>query len=253
MHVPFRNSLPMVLLLALGTAFAPPARAISPTTAQDSTAIDWSRVPEYRIVPGDRLGIDFGPSPNSPNNSIASARVRPDGRITVHPVGDVVAAGLTPMELQQSIVSLLAADLRNPRVTVIVEEFAGNQIHVLGRVEKPGSYPAPPFATLLQAITQAGGFRDDAARNSVLVFHRDGARTMRVSRVRVDRLLKGSDIDDVPLGRFDIVYVPRSAIGNVDVFVRQWFGETSSVLSSALTGWQLFNLDRVYVTRVIAE
>ncbi len=239
--------------LACACVLAPSAHAISPTSASDTTAIDWSRVPEYRIVPGDKLALDFGPRENAPQPLQAKSVVRPDGRITVHPVGDVVAAGMTPMELQQSIVALLSAELRNPRVTVHVEEFAGNQIHVLGRVEKPGSFPAAPFATLLQAITAAGGFKDDAARNSVLVFHRDGARTLRVTRVRVDRLLKGSDIDDIPLGRFDIVYVPRSTIGNIDVFVRQWFGETSAILSSSLVGWQLFNLDRVYVTRVIAE
>ncbi len=252
MSLSVRFSLSTLILasLCLGSA---PARAISPVTSSDSTAIDWSRVPEYRIVPGDRLNLDFGPSGDGPTNMVRETRVRPDGRITVHPVGDVVAAGLTPMELQQAIVALLSAELRNPRVTVHVEEFAGNQVHVLGRVDKPGSYPAAPFTTLLQTITAAGGFKDDAARNSVLVFHRDGARTLRVTRVRVDRLLKGSDIDDIPLGRFDIVYVPRSTIGNIDVFVRQWFGETSSALSSALIGWQLFNLDRVYVTRVIAE
>lgn len=247
------RSLLWQVLLALTFVGVAGAQPSAPADAPDSLAMDWSRVPEYRIVPGDLLTLDFGPRGDGPASVLTRSRVRPDGRISVYPVGDVVAAGLSPMELQQSIVALLSAELRNPRVVVIVEEFAGNQIHVLGRVEKPGSFPAAPFATLLQAITAAGGFKDDAARNSVLVFHRDGARTLRVTRVRVDRLLKGSDIDDIPLGRFDIVYVPRSTIGNVDVFVRQWFGETSSILSNALVGWQLFNLDRVYVTRVIAE
>jgi len=249
-------SLRATILAALGSltlALALPAAASTPILPSDSTAMDWSRVPEYRIVPGDRLVLDFGLRDNSPSHLQQKSLVRPDGRITVHPVGDVVAAGLTPMELQRSVIALLSVEQRNPRLTVLVEEFAGNQVHVLGRVEKPGSFPAGPFVTLLQVITAAGGFKDDAARNSVLVLHRDGAHTLRVSRVRVDRLLKGSDIDDVPLGRFDIVYVPRSTIGNIDLFVRQWFGETSALLSNALVGWQLFNLDRVYVTRVIAE
>lgn len=252
MHPSLRSPL-LHVLLALTCVSAAAAPSTAATFAPDSLEMDWSRVPEYRIVPGDLLTLDYGPRSDGPAALLSRARVRPDGRISVYPVGDVVAAGLTPMELQQSIVALLAIELRNPRVVVVVEEFAGNQIHVLGRVEKPGSIPAAPFATLLQAITAAGGFKDDAARNSVLVFHRDGARTLRVTRVRVDRLLKGSDIDDIPLGRFDIVYVPRSTIGNIDVFVRQWFGETSSILASSLVGWQLFNLDRVYVTRVIAE
>jgi polysaccharide export outer membrane protein len=128
-----------------------------------------------------------------------------------------------------------------------VAEPAGNQVHVMGEVRTPGSYPAVPFVTLSEAIVRAGGFADDANRNDVLIFHRDGASTVRVSRVALGRGLKhGSLADDVLLDRFDIVYVPRSAIGNVDVFVRQYFAETQAVLTTALAGWELFNLDRVF-------
>jgi polysaccharide export outer membrane protein len=242
----------VLVVLALG-ASAPTATADTPVSPGDSTGMDWSRVAEYRIVPGDKLALNFGLRADGLADNIREQKVRPDGRITVYPIGDVVAGGLTPMELQRSLVSLLANDLRNPRVTVEVSEIAGNMVHVLGRVERPGSIPIGPFATVMQVISAAGGLKDDAARNSVLIFHRDGARTVRVTRVRIDRLLKGSDLADLPVGRFDIVYVPRSAIGNIDVFVRQWFGETQPLLSSSLVGWQLFNLDRVFTTRVIAE
>lgn len=219
----------------------------------DSTAIDWSRVTEYRIVPGDKLAVNLGPRPDGLADNIREQKVRPDGRITLFPVGDVVAAGLTPMELQSSIVALLSADLRAPRVTIEVVEPASNMVHVLGRVEKPGSYPAGPFVTVMQAITAAGGLKDDAARNSVLIFHRDGARTVAVTRVRLDRLLKGDDLEDLPVAKFDIVFVPRSSIGNLSTFVTQFFGPATQVLSAAFLGWELFNLDRVFVTRVVAE
>jgi len=221
-------------------------------TPADSTGLDWSRVPEYRIVPGDKLQLDFGRTPlGAPD--IRDVRVRPDGRITVFPAGDVIAAGLTPMELQRNIVALLSADLKLPRVVVNVVDVAGNVVHVIGRVERPGSYPAGPFVTVMQAITAAGGLKDDAARNSVLLFHRDGARTVAVSRIRLDRLLKGDDLADAVVGRFDIVFVPRSAIGNLNVFAQQFLSPVGSVLSSSLVGWELFNLDRVFVTRVIRE
>ena len=219
----------------------------------DSTTVDWSRVAEYRIVPGDRLSVNLGPRADGFLDNVRDQKVRPDGRITLFPVGDVVAAGLTPMELQKSIIALLSADMRQPRATVEVVEPAGNQVHVLGRVDKPGSYPAGPFVTVMQAITAAGGLKDDAARNSVLVFHRDGARTVAVTRVRLDRLMKGDDLEDLALSKFDIVFVPRSTIGNLGVFVTQFFGPASQVIASAFTGWELFNLDRVFVTRVIAE
>ena len=52
---------------------------------------------------------------------------------------------------------------------------------------------------------------------------------------------------DLPLGRFDIVYVPRSAIGNINQFTKKFFAENMSVLQFGFLGWELFNLDRVFV------
>lgn len=236
----------LVLALAGG---AVPVRAFEIVT--DTLAMDWSRVPEYRIVPGDKLVLDMGPRPDASSNIRSEQLVRPDGRITVYPIGDVVAAGLSPMELQRAVTQLLSADLRSPRVTVELSATAANQIHVLGRVERAGPVPAGPFITVSQAITAAGGFKDDAARNSVVVIHRDGARSVRVARVRMDRVLKGEDLEDVSLSRFDIVFVPRSSIGNMNVFLRTFFEPMAPIMSTALTGWELFNLDRVFVTRVI--
>ena len=221
------------------TAIAAPA---------DTTAMDWSRVPEYRIVPGDILRFNFGPGPSTPVDVIREGRIRPDGRVSVYPVGDVIAAGRTIRELQTAIVELMSAEFRFPRVAIEVYEAAGNKVHVMGRVRVPGSYPALPFMTVSQAIAAATGFEDDAARNSVLVFHRDGARTVRVERVQLDRNMKRANLDQDPmLSRFDIVYVPRTTVGNIDVFTRQLFGATSTTLQAAISGWELFNLDRVFV------
>ncbi len=242
-----------VLVLALATAAA--ARDKQPVAlpppladpAADSTAMDWGAVPEYRIVPGDQLVLNFGPQENLPTDLVRPQRVRPDGRITVFPVGDVIAAGRTPRELERVVVDLLSAEYRNPRVTIEVSEVAGNMVHVLGRVKYPGSYPAGPYMTTLQAIARAGGFEDDAARNSVIVFHRNGAHTVQVAQVRADGALKGGELNaDLPLSRFDIVYVPRSTIGNINVFTKQFFTDNQGALDFMFTGWQLFNMERVY-------
>ena len=242
----------LLLLAVLCAGWPAVGAADTALTPADSAAMDWSRVPEYRIVPGDKLSLEFGRRPDG-NLDARDVRVRPDGRITVFPAGDVVAAGLTPMELQRNIIALLSADLKLPRVVVNVTDVAGNVVHVLGRVERPGSYPAGPFVTVMQAIAASGGLKDDAARNSVLLFHRDGAHTVAVSRIRLDRLLKGDDLADAVVGRFDVVFVPRSSIGNINVFATQFLAPVSGVLSSSLTGWELFNLDRVFVTRVVRD
>lgn len=244
---------PWTRLIVLGALLAPlqaPLAAPAPGAGAlpDSINGDWSQVPEYRLVPGDELVLNFGPREASTTGFLdRTVIVRPDGRISVFPIGDVVAAGHTPRELEAALVDLLSANLKQPRVTVEVAKIAGNQVHVMGRVVNPGSYPAGPFLTVIQAIAAAGGFNDDAARNSVLVFHRVGAREVSVGVIAVDRLLKrGSLAADLPLSRFDIVYVPRNTIGNVSVFAQQLFAPFSSALSTSLVGWELFNLDRVY-------
>ena len=239
----------LLVLAALAAPLA--AHAATPRGAAlppDRLDADWSRVPEYRIVPGDELVLNFGPDEHAPNGFLdRTIIVRPDGRVSVFPVGDVVAAGHTPRELEAVLVDLLSASLKQPRVTVEVSKIAGNQVHVLGRVVKPGSYPADPFITVMQALTAAGGFTDDASRNSVLVFHRLGAREVSVAVIEVDRMLKRGSLQlDMPLSRFDIVYVPRNSIGNINVFVQQLFGPVSNVLSGSLVGWELFHLDRVF-------
>jgi polysaccharide export outer membrane protein len=243
----------MSLICLLSLAIATGAAQAAPVVVSDTLGMDWSLVPEYRIVPGDRLLLNLGPKSDPNLDNTHECVVRPDGRITVYPVGDVVAAGLTPMELQRSITALLSADFRAPRVTVEVLATAGNQVHVLGRVERPGSYAAGPFLTITQAVAAAGGFKDDANKGQVLLIHRDGARTVRVARLRVDRMLKGEEFIDAPVSRFDIVYVPRTSIGNVTVFLQTLFAGLSPAVSTGLLGWELFNLDRVFVTRVVKE
>lgn len=237
-------------LLALGARA--PARAADNAMA-DSTAMDWSRIPEYRLVPGDVLILNFGPlvEANMGPGTPRTQKIRPDGRISVFPVGDVVAAGHTVAELESELVKLLGAELKRPRVTIELVDVAGNEVHVLGRVERPGSYKAEPFMTVSQALAKAGGFKDDASSNSVLVFHRDGARTARVMRVRLGEALKRGRLEaDLPLGRFDIVYVPRSGIGNINQFTKKFFTDNMGMLQFGFLGWELFNLDRVFVVGV---
>ena len=244
-----RSAVLLTALLGLFLAcMAVPAGAADDAMA-DSSAMDWSQVAEYRLVPGDELILNFGPLIEpEPGATVRGQRIRPDGRISVFPIGDVVAAGRTVTELESELVKLLGAELKRPRVTIEVAEVAGNEVHVLGRVEHPGSFKAAPYMTVSQAVARAGGFKDDAASNSVLVFHRDGARTARVMRLRLGDALKRGRLEaDLPLGRFDIVYVPRSSIGNINVFAKQFFGDNLGMLQFAFLGWELFNLDRVFV------
>ena len=239
-----------VAALALAAHADVPAdssRAHAEALADSAGTLDWSTVPEYRIVPGDLLTLDFGPRADFNGDVLREVTVRLDGRISVFPVGDVIAAGHTPRELEASLVQLLAADIRAPRVTVELTKMAANMVYVLGQVKIAGPVPAAPYMTVVQAITAAGGFTDGAAKNSVLVFSRNGANTVKVARVAVDDLLKYRGLaGDLRLSRFDVVYVPRGAIGNIEAFSRQFLGSLYATTSVALSGWELFNLDRVF-------
>jgi protein involved in polysaccharide export with SLBB domain len=223
-------------------------RAAAGTEFTAEPPVDWAKVAEYRLQPGDELRLDFGFNLLENRYETADQKVRQDGRITVFPVGDILAAGLTPTELDSSITRALRGELREPRVTVTVVRSSASTVHVLGRVEKPGSYAVEGMLTVLRAISLAGGFKDDAARNSVLVFHRQAESDVQVARVPVDRMLKGARLDqDYQLRPYDIVYVPRSTIGNVNVFSKQFFGEQGQMLSAIFIGWQLFHLDRIFL------
>lgn len=238
----------MLMLAATAFAVAPPQAPVE-NAMGDSLDMDWGRVPEYRIVPGDQLAFNFGPQGDVTVTSdlIRLQRVRPDGRISVFPIGDVVAAGRSVRELEDEVVRLLAGELRRPRVTIEVTEVAGNEVHILGRVEHPGSYKAGPYMTVSQAVAAAGGLKDDASPNNILVFHRDGARTAKVVGLRLGDALKHGKLEaDLPLGRFDIVFVPRSRIGDINVFSKQFFADNLGPLQFGLLGWELFHLDRVY-------
>jgi protein involved in polysaccharide export with SLBB domain len=229
----------LVLALSPGPVFGGGGTVDAPVNQ-----FDWGQAPEYRMVPGDILALNFGPREDISADLVRQTEVRLDGRITVFPIGDVVAAGRTPVELQTELIRLLAAEIKQPRITVELVKSAANRVHVLGRVKKPGSQVVQWLPTLLQVIAEAGGFEDDAARNSVIIMHRVGLGSVSVTRIRAGQLLR--DGGDVPLSRFDIVYVPRSTIGNVDVFVDQFFSRILPVGSTAFLGWELFNLDRVF-------
>jgi len=157
------------------------------------------------------------------------------------------------MELQRNITAQLGTEMRAPRVTVELVAATSNMVHVLGRVDRPGSYPAGAFMTVSQALAAAGGAKDDASLSNVVVLHRDGAHTVSVIRVRMDRILKGEALLDIPVSRFDIVYVPRGAVGDFTVFAQGLIEPLAVGVNGALQGWELLNLDRVFITRVIKQ
>ncbi|MGA2516634.1 MAG: polysaccharide biosynthesis/export family protein [Thermodesulfobacteriota bacterium] len=174
---------------------------------------------EYRIQIGDGLDIKFFYNPEL--NELVT--VRPDGRISLQLVHEIKVAGLTPSELTDSLTQKYAPELKKPEITVIVRSFGAHKIYVDGEVNKSGMFPLMGLMTVMQAISQAGGVKDTARTKEVVII-RHGADNRRLAlQVNVQKVLDGTDMSqDIALKPFDIVYVPRSSIANVDIWVDQY-------------------------------
>ncbi len=98
-----------------------------------------------------------------------SVPVRPDGKISLPLIGEVTAAGRTPVQLEDDIAAKLGAYITNPDVTVIVEQINSHKFNILGRVTRPGSYPLSATTTVLDAIALAAGFQDFAKQKDIYI------------------------------------------------------------------------------------
>ncbi len=97
--------------------------------------------------------------------------VRPDGRISMGLINEVMAAGLTPQQLQEEIIDRLknGGFIRNPTVTVNVTAFNSKKYYIQGEVNRTGSFPLVVPTTVLEALVNAGGFKDFANKSKILI------------------------------------------------------------------------------------
>ena len=159
---------------------------------------------DYELGPDDALNITV----YREEELNRKVRVSSDGYISFPLLGKVKAGGLTVSELERSLIMELLKYLKNPQVTVFIEEFG--TITVSGHVEKPGSYPLKGELTVIEAVSLAGGFTKIAAKNSVKIMRIEDNKKKTII-VRVADINKSGDKSkDVPLKRGDIIYVPES-------------------------------------------
>jgi polysaccharide export outer membrane protein len=106
----------------------------------------------YRMGPGDILEVVVWKEDRLSRNDIL---VRPDGRISLPMVDDIIAAGLTPMELKEAITKSAGRFVQRPMVYVIVREPRSHSYSVIGNVRSPGRFPLEQPTTVLQGIAEA--------------------------------------------------------------------------------------------------
>ena len=195
--------LAVMAVLVLG-ACAPkeelPAELAAPTGTEE---------PHYIIGPGDALEIFVWRNPDLGR----SVPVRPDGRISVPLLEDLVAAGKTATELSREIEEKFAQYIQDPLVTVIVTGFVGNyteQVRVVGEATNPQAIPYRANMTVLDAMISVGGLTEFAAGNRATLVRKVGGEQKQY-RLRIADLIKDGDISaNANLLPGDVIIIPES-------------------------------------------
>ena len=175
--------------------------------------------PEYRLEPGDKIEIKFFYNPSLNERLI----IRPDGKISLQLIDELLVAGLTPAQLDKILTRRYATELKQPELTIIVRSFVGQRVYVGGEVTTPQLIPLTGKMTVLESIFRAEGFKDTAHPGSVIVIRKDAENRPFGIKVDLNRVIKGAEgARDMELLPYDIVYVPKKAIAKVDLFVDQY-------------------------------
>ena len=174
----------------------------------------------YTLQIGDVMDIKVMLNPEF-NDQVA---VRPDGMISTTVARDLRAFGRTPAQLQQDLEKLYSEQLVNPKVSVIIRSVAPARVYVTGEVNTPGEFVSiGPSLTLLQAISRAGGVKNSAGTDKIVIIRRGAGDKPQAYAANYMAAVSGSDpASDVRLAPYDVVYVPRSGVGDAYLYFQQY-------------------------------
>lgn len=180
--------------------------------------------PQYRIGPGDILQVKYLLTPEMDDE----VTVSPDGTVGLRTTGQIEVAGLTPGEFESKIKvaarRYLSSDVM---VAVQVKTYASSKIYVGGSITAPGAYAVSGPVSPLEAIINAGGFRDDARPDEVVLIRRSPEGKPMMRTIDLQNFIQRLDPrDDVMLVSGDLLFVPRSLVGEVGHWVEQYLDNT---------------------------
>lgn len=158
----------------------------------------------YIIQPGDVLEVQVWKE----NEVSKTVPVRPDGKISLPLINDVVAAGMTADQLTADLSERFKKFISDPQVTVIVTQVNSQRIYVMGEVIRGGTYPLLPGMTVLQGLSDAGGFTPFANPRKIYVL-RDQGRKHEKLPFDYKEVVRGKRPEEnVPLVAGDTIVVP---------------------------------------------
>ncbi len=208
----FKVVLPAVLALFLGVGMSQTnpvnlrnVRAEKDARSDNAASREADSKSDYVIGADDVLAINVWKEPDLSR----SAPVRPDGKVTLPLIGDILASGNTPKQLQANIEKDLEKFISKPVVTVIVQEAKSHKFNIVGEVQKPGTYLLSGPMTVLDGIAQAGGFREWAKMKDIYVLRTSAKGPREKLPFNYKRVIKGANTgQNVQLQTGDTIVVP---------------------------------------------
>jgi polysaccharide export outer membrane protein len=186
---------------ASSTQSPAPANGTTPGTTPDPLAAGHLAA-SYVIGPSDQIAVEVWKEGAVSGNFL----VRPDGVITMPLLGEVMAAGFTPLDLGAQITVKLRKFLQDPVVSVVVVGIHSKNIYIMGNAGRKGPVELTPGMTILQALGVAG-LTDDANTKKIYILRDEGGKRLKIP-VHYKDALKGNIQFDIPLKAGDTIVVP---------------------------------------------
>lgn len=204
-----------VMALGFGLVGTPPLIAApeNQTRSEDGFA---EREPRYGIQPGDVLSFQFRFTPEY-NQTV---KVQPDGYVSVPGIDDLKVGGLSVAQVHDAVVAACRGQLHDPVIRVALEEFTVPGFVVGGEVRVPGRYELKGDVMLSDAIQTAGGFSSRAHAEQVLLFRRASEGWMESRQIDFKKIIQSGLNEDIRLRAGDLVFIPRSKMGNLQRFMQ---------------------------------
>jgi polysaccharide export outer membrane protein len=203
------------MLLVLGASAAaaqtsppaPPAQSTMPAGAATAAAprpTDPVVPPGYVIGTDDVLAIVYWED----KEMTSEAQVRPDGRIALPLINEVVAAGLTPEQLREKLTEESKKYMEDANITVVVRQINSRKAFITGEVNKPGTYPLTSPMTVMQLIAMAGGLREYADAKRIVIMRTENGKPTSL-RFNYKDVIDGKNLEqNIQLKPGDTVVVP---------------------------------------------
>jgi polysaccharide export outer membrane protein len=172
--------------------------------------LTYAIIPVYLIGVEDTLQINVWKNPDLS----VSVPVRPDGKISVPLIGDIVAGGKKPEQVAKEIKRELSSFIREPQVTVMLTQLSSHdfisRIRVTGAVQNPISVPYRQGMTVLDVVLEAGGLNEFAAPNRASLYRLDKANKVQKYDIQLGQILGAGELEtNYKLIPNDIITVPE--------------------------------------------